>query len=82
MPQPVFTKLGMHIMEPELISTAYFIIDPSYQSVCPYMYLPIVARQRLGKNVTAAMQTHATLEELLDAPFSMRSVKYQRKVGD
>jgi hypothetical protein len=41
------------------------------------VYSPIVARQRLGKNVTAAMITHATIE-LLDALFSVRSV-YQRK---
>jgi hypothetical protein len=39
---------------------------------------PIVARQRLGKNVTAATNTHAKIEELLDASFSMRSM-YQRK---
>jgi hypothetical protein len=31
--------------------------------VCVY---PIVARQRLSKNVTAAMITHATIKELLD----------------
>jgi hypothetical protein len=28
------------------------------------------------------MNTQATLDELLDAAFSMRSVSYQRKVGD
>jgi hypothetical protein len=33
-------------------------------------------RQRLGKHVPAAMNTHATTE-LLDAVFSMRSVSYQ-----
>jgi hypothetical protein len=32
---------------------------------------PIVARQRLGRNVTAVMNTHATIEELLDASFLM-----------
>jgi hypothetical protein len=42
---------------------------------------PIVARQRLGKNVTAATNRHATIEELLDASSSMRSMSYQRKVG-
>jgi hypothetical protein len=30
-------------------------------------YLKIVARQRFGKNVTAATNAHATIEELLDA---------------
>jgi hypothetical protein len=46
-PGPVFTKLGMYIMAPELISTAYFI-NPSRQSVS--VCVPsIVARQILGK---------------------------------
>jgi hypothetical protein len=40
---------------------------------------PIVARQRLGRNVTAVMNTHATIEELLDASFSMWPVSYQGK---
>jgi hypothetical protein len=31
-----------------------------------------VARQRLGKNITAAMNTRATIEELLDSAFSVR----------
>jgi hypothetical protein len=40
------------------------------------MRIPVVARQRLGKNV------NVTTEELLDTSFSMRSVSYQRKLGD
>jgi hypothetical protein len=39
----------------------------------------IVARQRLGRNVTAVTNTHATIEELLDASFSMWPVSYQGK---
>jgi hypothetical protein len=73
MAERIFIKLGMYIMAPELISTAYFI-NPSNQSVSP-----IVARQRLGKNVIAATNTHETIEELFDAPFSMRSVSYEGK---
>jgi hypothetical protein len=46
------------------------------------VYLPIVVRQWLGKNVTAAMNTHAIIEELLDASFSMQFMSYQRKVGN
>jgi hypothetical protein len=63
-------KLGMYsyIMALEPISTAYFI-NPSHRFVCLYVYPPIVARQRLGKNVTAAKNTQATIEELLDASF-------------
>jgi hypothetical protein len=38
---------------------------------------PIVARQRLGRNVTAVTNTYATIEKLLDASFSMLSVLYQ-----
>jgi hypothetical protein len=50
MPEPIFMKLGMNVMAPEPISTAYFI-SPYHQSVCLYLY---VARQRVGKNVTTA----------------------------
>jgi hypothetical protein len=38
---------------------------------------PIVARQRLGRNVTAVTNTHATVVELLDATFSIWPVSYQ-----
>jgi hypothetical protein len=44
------------------------------------MYPPIVASQRLGKNVTTETITHAIIEELLVASFSMLSVSYQRNV--
>jgi hypothetical protein len=40
---------------------------------------PIVTKQRLGRNVTAVTNTHATIEELLDASFSMWPVSYQGK---
>jgi hypothetical protein len=39
----------------------------------------IVARQRLSKNVTTAANTRATIKELLDTLFSMRSVSYEEK---
>jgi hypothetical protein len=39
----------------------------------------IVARQQLGINVTAATNTHATIEELLDQSFSMWPVSYEGK---
>jgi hypothetical protein len=42
----------------------------------------IVARQRLGKHILAATNTHATIEELLDAAFYVRCVSYRRKVGE
>jgi hypothetical protein len=76
MPEPIFTKLGMYTTVNEPTSTAYFI-NPFHQSVCLYVYPPIVAkqhirknpivaRQRFGKNVTVATNTQAT-RELLDA---------------
>jgi hypothetical protein len=40
---------------------------------------PIGARQGLGRNVTAITNTHATIEKLLDASFSMWHVSYQGK---
>jgi hypothetical protein len=42
---------------------------------------PIVARQRLGKNVTTT-NTYATIEKLLDESFLIPSVQYEAKVGD
>jgi hypothetical protein len=40
---------------------------------------PIVARQRLGRNLTSVTNTHTTIEELLEASFSMWPVSYQGK---
>jgi hypothetical protein len=40
---------------------------------------PNVARQRLGTNVTTVTNTHATIEESLDASFAMWPMSYQRK---
>jgi hypothetical protein len=75
-----FMKFGVYIIAFEPISIAYFI-NPSHQYVCLYVYPPNVARQRLGKHVTAATNTYATIKEILDASFPLRSVSYQRKVG-
>jgi hypothetical protein len=65
-------EIGKYIMAPEPNSTEYFINTSSHQSVFLYVYFPIVARQRLGDNVTVVTNTHATIDELLDASFSMR----------
>jgi hypothetical protein len=78
-PEPNLMERGTYIMAPKCILTAYFI-NPFHQSVHLYVYPPIVDWQRLGENVTAAMYTHATIEELLDASFSLRYVSCQRKV--
>jgi hypothetical protein len=39
----------------------------------------IIARQRFGRNVTALTNTHATIEEFLDASFSVWPASYQGK---
>jgi hypothetical protein len=48
---------------------------------CLYVYPPMVARQRAGKNLTAATNTSATIE-LLTASSSMRLLSYQKEVSD
>jgi hypothetical protein len=74
-------KLGMYIIAPDSISKAVFI-NLHHQFVCLYVYPSVVAMQRHSKNIAAAKDTRATVEELLDASFSMRSVSYEGNVGD
>jgi hypothetical protein len=52
--------------------------DP-YEITLLSVYPPIVARQRLGRNVTAVTNTHATVREFLGALFSMWPLSYQGK---
>jgi hypothetical protein len=78
MVEAIFIKLGMCIVAPERISKTYFI-NPSHQSVCLCMTHivakqrlsenPCIVAQRLGENVTAAVNTNATIEDLLGASF-------------
>jgi hypothetical protein len=88
MAEPIFMKLDMYIMATEPISTTYFM-NPCV-SVCVFRLSlqsngsvkcipPFGARQRLGKHVPA-QRIHTTIEELLDASFSVLSVSYQRRV--
>jgi hypothetical protein len=70
----------MYIMALVPVSTGYFI-NFSHPSVCLYVYPHIVARQRVGKQVRP-QQMHVTIEDLLDASFSMGSVLCQRKGRD
>jgi hypothetical protein len=77
-PETIFKKLGMYIIASEPISTAYFINPSNHSlSVCEFS---TIARQRVGKNVTATTNKQATKEKLLDAPFSIRSVSSERKL--
>jgi hypothetical protein len=64
----------MYIMPPEPICVAYFM-NPITLCACP----PIIARQQLSKDVTAAMSTHTHNNKKLLAVFSMRSASYQGK---
>jgi hypothetical protein len=50
-PEPIFMNLGAYNLTPMPIST------PAHQSVCLYVYPPLVARQRLGKDVWASTNT-------------------------
>jgi hypothetical protein len=59
-PETIFIKLGVHIVTPEPISTAYFIYL-FHQPMHMYVYAPIVTRQRLSKNFTATTNTHSTM---------------------
>jgi hypothetical protein len=70
----------MYIRALEAIRKAY----PLYPSPQPVSMCipPVVAKRRLAKSNNVAINTHATIEEYLDTSFSMRSVSYERKVGD
>jgi hypothetical protein len=76
MPKPIFMKLGMHIITPQPISPSCFI-NHFHQYVCLCVYLPIVTRQRLGVQVPVAKNIHNNIR-ILDSPFSVHSVSYQR----
>jgi hypothetical protein len=83
----LLTDHPSYIMTPELILLAY-LINSSQQSSCLCLYPPVVARQQLGKNpshvaikplgknITAATNIHVTIEEWLDASFTVRSMSY------
>jgi hypothetical protein len=94
MPEPIFMKLGTYIMAPEPIPNnlsrqyVYPLIIAGQRlgknpAIVARKWLrrnpPSAARQRLGRDVTAVTNTHATIEELLDASFSMCPVAYQGK---
>lgn len=66
----------------ETILTAYFV-NPFHQTLCLHVYHPNPTIQRLGETVTAAINTHQTIE-LLDASFPIgtcRIKEYRRLVS-
>jgi hypothetical protein len=77
----VIMLLRIHKSIPHKSATELFFINPSHQSVSVYVYPFDVAMQRLGKNVTAATNTHETTEELLDDSFSVLFIQFQGKLG-
>jgi hypothetical protein len=62
--EPVFMKLGIYIyiyiMTPEPTSAAD--LKPPV-SLCLYVHLPAFARERLGRNVNAATNSHGATED-------------------
>jgi hypothetical protein len=71
-----YLKFRVYIMAPELISVACFI-NPhhAFFYLCPrYRY-----RKRLGNTVNATTNTHATIECLLGASFSIGSMLIERR---
>lgn len=66
-PEPLLMKLGVciYIMAPELVSTPYFI----YRAVCvPAMCMPLSLLGIVSlKLLTVATNSHATVEEMVDA---------------
>jgi hypothetical protein len=75
--------VGLHTTISWQLSRPQGVIHNSLPLVYVFvLYLPIVSRQRLSTDVTAATNAHPTLREFLDASSCMRSVSYQRKVGD
>jgi hypothetical protein len=59
-------KVGMHITAHEPVSTAYFINSSLRPCLSLYLYPTIVdARQRLGKDFTAATNTHSRMEKIV-----------------
>lgn len=58
-------------------------VPPSLLGKCSVNSIPtFVAKERLRGNVTAAMNTQATIVEMFDVSFITRSVFHQRKIGD
>jgi hypothetical protein len=77
MPEAVFKKLCVYIMAHEPITMAYYI-KTSYQSVSMCILLSLL---RNGLVSTSPRQRiHATIEELLEASFPIRSVSYEGRV--
>jgi hypothetical protein len=73
MAEPIFMKLGMNITTSKSMSAAY-LVSPSHHFVFLYVYPLTVAWKRLRKIVTAASNTHATIEGYLHPSSSMLSV--------
>jgi hypothetical protein len=74
-------KTVTYIIEPEPNSTVYFL-NPSDQSVYPYMYPPVVARQRLDENFTAAKYTLTRIEEFVVRDVFDAFRVLSRKIGN
>jgi hypothetical protein len=67
----------------QLLNTWTYLYETFYicEPIITCVYPSIVARQRVGRNVTTAMNTHATVEKFLDTSFYRRPVLYQKNEG-
>jgi hypothetical protein len=72
-PEYMFVKLGMYIIERGLISVVYFL-NPSHQSVCLYVDPSAFDRQGLLIKTLPWQWIHTTIVEFLDASFSVVNV--------
>jgi hypothetical protein len=69
MPEPIFMKLGMYIILPNPIWTAYFI-NPFHQCVCVSVFLsPLSLLCNGSLNTFLRQRIHAPIEDKLDAFF-------------
>jgi hypothetical protein len=90
MPELIFMKPGTYIMAPKPIfnGVLHTTLPSVRTAICvSHIFakqwhgknLQNVARQRLSKKVTAARNTQARIEELLNESFSMSSMSFQGK---
>jgi hypothetical protein len=66
-------------MAADLTSAAYFI-NLSHHSVCLYVYTRVPLLGNGSVDTFLWQQTHATIQELLEASFSVESGSYERRV--
>jgi hypothetical protein len=72
-PEPVFMKLGLYVMAPELMSAAYFV-NPSHQSVSVCDLLPLLGH--------GSVKTFPWQRRIVEGVVFYSVRVFRRKVGD